>query len=147
MVNWWNFMPQFDGLFDYQGTMRPNYFTFKMLSQLRGNRLETQIETPGVKAMAAYDPEQNMIHALVWNFAVETPPDRRVRLVIRNLQSKRCLLRRFLLDTATASNQENDRMRLMRTESFDGVGEISDTFDLPAYGVTQIALRNLGGRR
>jgi hypothetical protein len=147
MVNWWNFMPQFDGLFDYQGTMRPNYFAFKVLSQLRGDRLDAQIDAPVVKAMAAYDPEQDMIHAVVWNFAVETPPDRSVRLVIRNLQSKRCLLRRFLLDTATASNQENDRMWPMRTESFDAVGEITDSFDLAAYGVTLIALRNLGGRR
>jgi hypothetical protein len=27
MARWWNRMPQFDGLFDYQNNIRPAYFT------------------------------------------------------------------------------------------------------------------------
>ena len=43
MARWWNRMPQFDGLFDYQGTVRPAYYAFKLLSRLTGNRLEVGI--------------------------------------------------------------------------------------------------------
>jgi len=33
MEGWWNRMPQFDGLFDFQNNIRPAYFTFKLLSR------------------------------------------------------------------------------------------------------------------
>ncbi len=31
MTRWWNRMPQFDGLFDFQNRVRPSYFAFKLL--------------------------------------------------------------------------------------------------------------------
>ena len=141
MANWWNLNPQFDGLFDFQGVMRPTYFAFKMLSRLLGNRLEARTDQPGVKLMAAWDEQQEMLHALVWNFAVETPPRCRVNLRMNNLNGKSWMLRRFMLDSETASNQENDRMRMERAEALTGVSEIRDTFELLPYGVALISLR------
>ena len=44
MARWWNRMPQYDGLFDYQNTMRPAYFAFKLLARLGGERLELNFE-------------------------------------------------------------------------------------------------------
>jgi hypothetical protein len=141
MANWWNLNPQYDGLFDFQGIMRPTYFAFKMLSRLTGNRLEVRSDQPNVKLLAAWDEDQQMLHALVWNFAVQTPPRYRVNLRLSNLKGKSWMLRRFRLDSETASNQENDRMRLERAETLGGAGDIQDTFELPPYGVTLIALR------
>jgi len=145
MANWWNLTPQYDGLFDFQGVMRPSYFAFKMLSRLNGNRLETVVTRPGVKALAAFDPEQNMMHALVWNFAVEAPALRNIRLLIRNFPGQRCVFRRFLLDTETASNQENDRVKVQRSATFNDTKEMTDVFDLPPYGIALIVVCKLGG--
>src|SRR5205807_9510422 len=36
MTRWWNRMPQFDGLFDYQNHVRSAYFAFKLPSRLAG---------------------------------------------------------------------------------------------------------------
>jgi xylan 1,4-beta-xylosidase len=141
MANWWNLTPQFDGLFDFQGILRPAYFAFKMLSRLTGNRLEVKSDRPGVKLMAAYDEDQKMLHVLAWNFAVEAPPASRVNLKIGGLAAARWALRRLALDSDTASNQENDRMRVQRTETFRNATRIEDTFDLPAYGVVLVSLR------
>ena len=143
MVNWWNLAPQFDGLFDFQGVMRPSYFAFKMLSRLQGNRVEARADQPGVQVLAAWDGDQQMLHALVWNFAVEAPPAQSVNLVLRNVSGRKWMFRRFMLDTETASNQENDRMRMTRAEEFGGGEEFRDAFTLPAYGVALVSARRL----
>jgi len=104
--------------------------------------VEIQTGEPGVQALAAWDEDQQMLHALVWNFAVTAPPARRVDLALRNLKGKTWMFRRFLLDAETASNQENDRMRMARAEQFEG-GEFQDGFTLPPYGVALVALRRL----
>jgi alpha-L-arabinofuranosidase len=143
MANWWNLTPQFDGLFDYQGVLRPAYFAFKMLSRLTGNCVEVKSDRPQVKVMAAYDEDQKMLHAVVWNFAVETPPACHVNLKIGGLQSGKLAFRRLALDSDTASNQENHRMRLRRNETLEDSGEVQDRFDLPPYGVVLVSLRKL----
>lgn len=144
MANWWNLTPQFDGLFDYQGILRPAYFAFKMLSRLTGNRVEAKSDQPAVKLLAAYDESQKMYHVLVWNFAVETPPVSRVNVKIGGLGAGQWTLRRLALDSETASNQENDRMRVERTSTGLNATGIEDSFDLPAYGVVLVSLRKEG---
>jgi hypothetical protein len=51
--------------------------------------------------------------------------------------------RRLALDSDTASNQENHRMRLRRNETLEDSGEVQDRFDLPPYGVVLVSLRKL----
>ena len=62
---------------------------------------------------------------------------------IGGLAGGKLALRRLALDSDTAGNQENDRMRLQRSETFDGVAAAQDSFDLPAYGAALISLRRL----
>jgi xylan 1,4-beta-xylosidase len=143
MEDYWNMRPRYYGIFDFQGVPRPLYFAFKLLSRLSGNRLETTTDTPTVKAMASYDQAQKMINVLVWNFAVQQPSDCPLDVVIGNLPGKHWLTRRILLDSATASNQENDRMRVLRSELLENVSEVKDSFELPGYGVSLISLKQL----
>ena len=114
-----------------------------MLSRLTGNRVEVKSDRPQVKLMAAYDGDQKMLHALVWNFAVETPPACHVNLKIGGLQVGKLAFRRLALDSDTASNQENDRMRLQRNETLEDIVEARDSFDLPPYGIALVSLRRL----
>ena len=50
-------------------------------------------------------------------------------------------LRGLALDSATASNQENDRMRVRRTETRENATVFEDSFELPAYEVALVSLQ------
>ena len=107
MARWWNRMPQFDGLFDYQNNIRPAYFTFKLLSRLQGDRLPLSSTHAAVHGFATHDEEMRMDNLVLWNFSAEAVP---VELSLvgltRDLRS-----RHIILDAQTASNDENARLR------------------------------------
>ena len=67
IANWWNDTPQYDGLWDNLGRVRPAYFAFKMLSTIRGAKIPVQGTTPAVHAFAAKNEDK--IHVLIWNFS------------------------------------------------------------------------------
>ena len=69
MTRWWNRMPQFDGLFDYQNTPRPSYFAFKLLSRLAGERLELTSSHSAVHGFATRDDQLRMFNVMLWNFS------------------------------------------------------------------------------
>jgi xylan 1,4-beta-xylosidase len=107
MARWWNRMPQFDGLFDYQNTVRPAYWSFKLLSRLTGEKLSIDSSHPKVRAMLTWDESYDLFNLLFWNFSDSTVP---LKIdwsgLPHNVSAKR-----MWLDAATASNIENDRLR------------------------------------
>jgi xylan 1,4-beta-xylosidase len=107
MTRWWNRMPQFDGLFDYQNTIRPAYFAFKLLSRLEGDRHPVASSSEKVHAFATHDPKLRMHNLVVWNFSRETNA---VTLRLDNLPGA-MRHRHIVLDAATASGDENARLR------------------------------------
>jgi xylan 1,4-beta-xylosidase len=107
MTRWWNRMPQFDGLFDYQNTIRPAYFAFKLLSRLAGERHPVTSSAPSVHGFATHDPKLRMHNLALWNFSKETNA---VTLRLDNLPGA-MRHRHILLDAATASSDENARLR------------------------------------
>lgn len=141
MAAWWNRTPQYCALFDFQGVVRPSYFAFAMLSRVRGERLEARREGADVRVLAACDRDAGMVHALVWNFALAPPPAVRVTLAIRNLPEGKWRYRRFVLDAATPSSQENDRMRVVGAGVVEKSADPLEEFELPPYGVTLVALQ------
>lgn len=66
MAHWWNTMPQYDGLFDQQGRIRPAYFAFKLLSLMRGGRLQVAGTKPGIGAIASRNGP--WINLVFWSF-------------------------------------------------------------------------------
>jgi hypothetical protein len=113
MAGWWNRMPQFDGLFDFQNNVRPAYFTFKLLSRLTGDRLRVESRGPGVHALAARDDRYSayQYNVLVWNFS-NSPVQTEIALkdVTGSLTAKP-----ILVDTATPSNDEIARLKPERS--------------------------------
>lgn len=107
MARWWNRMPQFDGLFDYQNNIRPAYFTFKLLSRLQGQRLSLSSTHPAVHGFAAHDEQMRMDNLVLWNFSNETVP---VELSLLGL-ARETRSRHIILDAQTPSNDENARLR------------------------------------
>lgn len=107
MARWWNRMPQFDGLFDYQNRVRPAYFTFKLLSRLQGDRLRLACDHPAVHGWATRDDTMRMWNLLLWNFSANPV------LVEVALQGHTSSLRtrHILLDATASSDDENTRLR------------------------------------
>lgn len=107
MARWWNRMPQFDGLFDYQNHVRPTYFAFKLLSRLAGERLQLTSSHPAVHGFASHDPDLRMHNLLLWNFSADP-----VQVEIEAAQLPRNMRARHIsLDAATANDDENARLR------------------------------------
>lgn len=107
MARWWNRMPQFDGLFDYQNTIRPAYFTFKLLSRLAGERLRVASSHPAVHGFAADDELFRMQTLLLWNFS-SSPIQ--VEIALDKLPGER-RARHITLDAQAVGNDENTRLR------------------------------------
>ncbi len=107
MTRWWNRMPQFDGLFDYQGNVRPAYFAFKLLSRLAGERLKVASTHGAVHGLAARDERLRMWTLVLWNFS-GSPVE--AQLSLAGLP-KDMRVRHIVLDAAAAGNDENARLR------------------------------------
>jgi xylan 1,4-beta-xylosidase len=107
MARWWNRMPQFDGLFDYQNNTRPSYFAFKLLSRLTGEQLRLTSDHSAVHGLAAHDEQMRMENLVLWNFSAEAVP---VELSIVGLV-RDTRIRHIILDAQTASSDENARLR------------------------------------
>jgi xylan 1,4-beta-xylosidase len=83
VANWWNIMPQYDGLWDNQGRVRPAYFSFKLLSLIRGQKISVQGTTAEVHALAAKTSAGFQI--IFWNFSpTETKDSSDVTLRLAN---------------------------------------------------------------
>jgi xylan 1,4-beta-xylosidase len=107
MARWWNRMPQFDGLFDYQDQVRPAYFAFKLLSRLQGERRRLDSTDPTVHGFLTQDDKLRMWNLLLWNFSAK-PAE--VNLTLEG--SPRDLrTRHVVLDVTASSSDENSRLR------------------------------------
>ena len=106
MASWWNRMPQYSGLFDYQNVMRPAYFSFELLARLTGDRLEAGSDDGHVHAFLTFDKVYDYYSLMFWNFS-ESPVD-----VSLNLQSlpETLTAHRRELDASTPSQDENARL-------------------------------------
>lgn len=107
MTRWWNRMPQFDGLFDYENQVRPSYFAFKLLSRLAGDSAKVESDGSPVHAFATRDSELRCDNLLLWNFSKET---NEVAITLRGLGSRN-RLRHITLDALTPRTDENARLR------------------------------------
>jgi hypothetical protein len=109
MEGWWNRMPQFDGLFDFQDNIRPAYFTFKLLSRLTKDRLRLTSGSSRIHGFAARDDRYSSYryNLMLWNFS---PSGSKVELTFENLPGN-MTARPIVLDAVTASNDEIARLR------------------------------------
>jgi len=109
MTGWWNRMPQFDGLFDFQNNVRPAYFTFKLLSRLTGERLRLTSNAPTVHGFATRDERFSSYeyNLLLWNFSASPI---QVELTFEKMPGT-MMAKPIVLDSATLSNDEIARLR------------------------------------
>jgi xylan 1,4-beta-xylosidase len=107
MAKWWNRMPQFDGLFDFQNRVRPSYFAFKLLSRLTGQRVRIATSDPVVHGFATHDEKYQIDNLLLWNFSASPAS---IALTLDNVP-KDMVVRQLTLDAVAPSDDENVRLR------------------------------------
>jgi hypothetical protein len=107
MARWWNRMPQFDGLFDYQNTVRPAYFAFKLLSRCSGERLKLSSSDPAVHGFFVHDEKLRLYCLLLWNFSGSA---KRVELELSGIP-RGLRARPIVLNANAPSSDENARLR------------------------------------
>ncbi len=107
MTRWWNRMPQFDGLFDYQNHVRPSYFVFKLLSRLAGEKVRVSSSSPTVHGFASHDAQLRMENLLLWNFSANAAA---VELELKDLAGPK-RTRHMVLDALAPGDDENARLR------------------------------------
>lgn len=130
MARWWNRMPQYDGLFDYQNTVRPTYYAFKLLSRLTGERLRLESADPNIHGFFAYDPLYRTHNLLIWNYSPKT-----VRVTVEGAGvPERLLMRPELLDATAPSYDENARLRPLDPVRVEK-GNLRTEIDLDSYGI------------
>jgi len=110
MYKWWNRRPQYDGLFDYQNTVRPTYFTFKLLSRLTGERMRLTSNSEKIHGLASWDEKLQLYNVLVWNFSSSFA---RIRISFVDVTSG-LLARPIVLNASSAGSDENSRLRIER---------------------------------
>lgn len=130
MAMWWNRMPQYDGLFDFQNVVRPAYFSFILLSRLTGDRLGATSSDPKVHAFLTYDQSYGVYGLLFWNYSAE-PVD--VSIKSQDLPATMYATRR-MLDAEAPSNDENVRLRALGNVTL-GPGAGAIPVHLDAYGM------------
>jgi hypothetical protein len=135
MASWWNRMPQYDGLFDYQNVMRPTYFTFELLARVTGERLQASSTDESVHAFLAYDKAYETYNLLFWNFSA-TPVT--VKIDAQGL-SEALIVHRRLLDAQSPSEDENARLRPLPDVKLLP-GSALDEVHLEPYGMESWAM-------
>jgi hypothetical protein len=109
MAGWWNRMPQFDGLFDFQNNVRPAYFTFKLLSRLTADRLRVESKGSSVHGLAARDDRYSayQYNVLAWNFSSSSVG---VEVMLKDVPGA-LRAKPIVLNAATSSDDEIARLR------------------------------------
>lgn len=141
MASWWNRMPQYSGLFDYQNVMRPAYFSFELLARVTGDRLEADSNDDAVHAFLAYDSLYHYYSLMFWNFSA-TPVS--VNLELKDLPGELTAHRREL-DAETPSADENARLRPLNDVTL-GSDAPPEEIHLEPYGIQFWSLEPLHWR-
>lgn len=111
MSSWWNYMPQYHGLFDFQDAPRPAYFAYKLLARVTGQRLK--VDAQGARALAAYDDQYQATNVLLWNFS-DQPVTTTVEF--RGL-SQQTRVNRIKLDPRAPNPDESSRLKFQTPET------------------------------
>ncbi|HLH52101.1 MAG TPA: hypothetical protein VKY92_00580 [Verrucomicrobiae bacterium] len=127
MARWWDRMPQFDGLFDYQDQVRPAYFAFKLLGRCAGQRVRLASDWP-VHAFASRDEGLQLDNLVVWNFSSHPIS---VELNCSGLAG-RTRGRHIVLDCGSGSDEN---MRLRPDPSFKVDQAVHEQVTLEPYAV------------
>ncbi|MDB6028594.1 MAG: hypothetical protein JWM68_4817 [Verrucomicrobiales bacterium] len=131
VAQWWNDTPQYDGLYDNQGRVRPAYFAFKLLSLVKGQELAVSGTTSNLHSLASID--EKTVNILLWNFADQQEVTQHVLLKFSS--SPKGQIRVYRLNSTASLNQ----LELQPAASGHRPGSPLD-LSLEPYGIRWISV-------
>ena len=131
----WDRIPNYLGLFDYENQVRPSYFVFRLLERLTGERIRVDSSSVKVHGMATVDKSLGTVSVLLWNYS-EKAID--VNVHLKNLPTDGNI-RRYLLNTADAALDDTARLQPQPMQKVSK-GEGLSSFRLEPWGVTMISI-------
>lgn len=102
VARWWNVVPQYDGLWDHQGRVRPSYEAFKLLSQIRGQKIKIENNDAEIKVLAAKN--ESAVNVLAWNFSLKNKSEAR-EVTLHFPPNESGTFREYHFDAADCANQ------------------------------------------
>ena len=112
MLHHWNEVPHRFGLFDQEGRVRPQYFVYRLLDKMKGERLSTVSETPDIRAAACR--VQGGYRLLMTNYNEEASTDRVAEVCLSGIRRGAYRLRVYRIDDER--HWEDASLSLLPTE-------------------------------
>jgi xylan 1,4-beta-xylosidase len=131
----WDRIPNYLGLFDYENQVRPSYFVFRLLERLTGERIGLDSSSANVHGMATVDKSLGTVSVLLWNYS-EKATD--VNVDLKNLPADGSL-RRYVLNTADPALDDTARLQGQPLQKISK-GEVPLSLRLEPWGVTMISI-------
>ncbi|MDA1191111.1 MAG: hypothetical protein O3A46_05425 [Candidatus Poribacteria bacterium] len=123
MLRHWNDLPHRLGLFGVEGEVRPQYFVYRMLSELGENRLSASCDVGDVGVLSGC--EGDTVSAMFVNHSIEESCDRSVAFHARGLRPGRKTLTVTRIDDDRRWSPETcellpvERREVVTTEAFE----------------------------
>ncbi len=133
MAHWWNVMPQYTGLFDQQGRVRPSYYVFRWLSLMDGKSIKISGSTGDIKTLAS--EKDHWINILVWNFP-ENEPGKICDVRLDYMPDKKGTFRIAKLNASLAVNN----IEVLRSGSMKDLDTNQMTLTLAPYEINWIEI-------
>lgn len=113
MLKHWNEIPHRFGLFDHDGTVRPQYFVYQMLKEMHGERLSACMDDNDIRAVAC--ERENSYYLLLTNFSEQCSRDLVAELRLDGV--KRGLYRLEVMRIDDHRRWDDQKMELIPVES------------------------------
>jgi len=141
MTRHWNEIPHRFGLFGVCGEVRPQYFLYRMLSRLGGERLAAHCDSPDLRVLAGRDGGR--VSVLLVNYSLQASTDRIATVRFAGLGAGTKMLTTFRIDRQRRwDEQALDLLPLERRE-IDAPADYTCQVFCPADSVTLLTVEPL----
>ncbi len=140
MYKHWNEAPHRFGLFSEQGTPRPQYFVYQILSRMGDERLACTYPVPNLTLAAARG--KGKISVLAVNFDLQSSRDQLVKLCFKHLTPGNKRLSAYRIDEACRWSGEAMELLPYEQRMVDTLPEFEYQFYSPADSVLWITLED-----
>jgi hypothetical protein len=138
MLRHWNEIPHRFGLFDFEGNVRPQYFVYRMLQEMRGARLAVRACESEIRAAAC--ERDGAYRMLLTNFGVQCSRDVVAELAMRGVKRGLYRLEVFRIDDARHWNADKPELIPVESRLTYALPGFSAHVLLPADSVTLVRM-------
>ena len=138
MLRHWNEIPHRFGLFDMDGRVRPQYFVYKMLKEMKGQRLNAESSDENIRVCASV--RDGVWRILIVNFSEGEGEDKVANIKMTGVERGLYRLESFRLDDDNLYDKETYQLKSVESRLSFALPEYAAHVYLPEDSVTLITL-------